>query len=182
MCSTMCLVAKPRVMQNLHDMVLSMGIVLAVIALLLGVTHRSHRQVVYPVDYAGTLALAADSAAFPMLAPSSLPEGLTPTVARYEPETYGKSGDMRLYLGFTTAGRDFVSVWQSSGGRAKVIENATNGGDCEAAVEGWQRCERSSPLTRALVSTSQATTVVVAGTADWETLTQVRDSLAPLRK
>lgn len=175
-------VAKPRVMQNVHDMVLSMGLVIAVVALLLGVTHRSHQQVVYPVDYDATVAQAASSGAFPIVEPSPLPEGLTPSVARFEPETYGKAGDMRLYVGFTTASGGFVSVWQSNGGHDKVIANATNDGACEAAVDGWQRCEQAKPLTRALVRVGDSPTLVVSGTVDWATLAAVRDSLAPARK
>ena len=129
-----------------------------------------------------TLDAAAASPAFGMVVPSAVPAGLTPTVARYEPETYGAAGSMRLYLAFTTDSGDFVSVWQSNGGMAKVVDNATNGGTCETPVpaDGWERCSKAKPLTRALVKLNEQGVVVVSGTADWAVIEAVRDSLTPL--
>jgi hypothetical protein len=105
-------------------------------------------------------------------------------VARYEPETYGTQGSMRLYLGYKTAGGDFVSVWQSNGGVGKVVANATNGGVCEQSMpaDGWMKCVQSKPLTNSFVKTGKYSVIVVSGTADWKTLQAVRDSLVVLHK
>lgn len=161
---------------------MSMGVVVLVAAALLGVTYRPHQQVTYPVDYEATLQQAAADAAFPMVVPRSVPSGWSVTVARYEPETLGPRGSMRLYLGFTTSTGAYVAVWQSNGRRGAIIASATNDAQCLPSDGQWQRCEVAKPETRALVQATGDDTLVLAGTATWEDLMSVADSLVPLRK
>ena len=170
--------AKPRILQNAGDMVRSMGVVVAVVAFLLGVTWRPHQQVTYPVDYAGAVAQAVNDAPFEVLVPQA--RGYTPTVARFEAEGYGPPGAERLYLGFTDAQGRFALVWQSDGRAAAVAAAAGNDGVCDSRFSAeWTRCQADRPLTRSLVRVSGGVTTVVAGTVEWDALQALADSLRP---
>lgn len=160
-------------------MVLSMGAVLIVVVALLAVTYRQHSQVVYPVDYPGTVARAVAQAPFTVLVPAALPADMKATVARYEPESLGRSGDVRMYAGFTTDSGGFVSVWQSNGNAVEVIANATNSETCRPEGAEWTRCEVERPLTRSLVRVSDGVIVVVSGTLEWDLITAFAESLQP---
>lgn len=163
-------------MQTTHDMVLSMGVVIGVVAALLAVTWRPHRQVTYPVDYLGTVQQAVAQAPWVVEVPQAA--GYTPTVARFESEDSGPPGALRLYLGFTDAQGGYVSEWQSNGRTAAVVKAATNGGDCQEGP-GWTRCQADRPLTRSLVRVVDGVTTVVSGTVEWAALTTFASSLQP---
>ena len=171
-------VAKPRILQNAGDMLRSMGVVLGVVAFLLGVTWRPHQQVTYPVDYSGAVAQASKDAPFEVLVPQA--PGFAPTVARFEAESYGPPGAVRLYLGFTDAQGRFALVWQSNGRAAAVAGAAGNDGVCDGRFSSeWTRCLSDRPLTRSLVRVADGVTTVVAGTLEWESLQALADSLRP---
>lgn len=162
-------------------MVYSLGAVFLVVAVILGVTWRSHSQTVQPVDYDGAIAQAVEAKVFPVLAPTPLPSGYVPTSARFEAETYGATGDVRWYTGFTTANNEFVSLWQSTGPMGKILGAASNHGDCSqtqviANVE-WTKCENPKPLARALAIKKDGVTTVVSGTASFDELIAFINSL-----
>lgn len=171
-------VAKPRIMQSAHDMVLSMGVVIATVAFLLAVTWRSHEQVVYPVDYAAAVQQAVQGAPFTVQVPQVT--GYTATVARFEAESAGAPGAVRLYLGFVDGGGGYVLVWQSDGRPTAVVAAATNSAVCDADLSAaWTRCEAKRPETRAVVKVEDRVTTVVAGTVEWDALQSFADSLRP---
>ena len=164
-------------------MVWSMGAVLVVVVLQLTVTHRSHQQVVYPVDYPGTVAQATTDHVLDLVIPRAVPTGFTATAARYEPESLGEPGDMRLYLGFTSSDGQYISVWQSNGHASDVIAAATNSGACDATIDivdrTWDVCVTLRPLTRSLVWHDQKHIIVVAGAVDSDALAAFARTLQP---
>jgi len=167
-------------------MVLSMGAVLVSVAIILIITHRSHQQTMPPVDYAGAVALAKSQSQLAVDVPTPLPAGYLATSARFEAETYGATGDVRWYLGYHTGSDQYVSLWQSTGPSARVVDAATNGGVCGTTLKisstTWQTCVNQKPLTRALVRVSGSVTTVVSGTASFAELKNFANSLHPLKK
>lgn len=155
-------------------MVYSLGAVFGVVAIILGVTWRSHSQVMPQVDYSGAVDQAVSAQAFPILVPSPLPAGYVATSARFEPETYGATGDVRWYLGFTTKSNEFVSLWQSTARQGAIMAAASNHGDCsqKETIDGveWTRCEKAKPLARVLARNANGVTTVIAGTASFDDL------------
>jgi len=167
-------------------MVLSMGAVLASVAIILIITHRSHQQVLPPVDFAGAVALAQTQTQLPIEVPTPLPSGYVVTSARFEPESYGATGDVRWYLGYQTPGAQYVSLWQSTGPAARVVAGATDGAACNGSVvilkETWQTCQNPKPLNRALVRVQGRITTVVSGTASFADLKAFAGTLQPPTK
>lgn len=177
---------KPRGRETSYDMVLSMGTVLVVVAVILFITWRPKHQMMPTVDYQGAVSQAVAGQVWPILVPSTIPAGWTPTNARFEPETYGATGDVRWYLGFKTQNNQYVSLWQSNGPAGKVTAAATNSGECLPAavsINGvvWHECEQTQPLTHSLVQTEGKVTTIVSGTADLQTLTSFASSLVPAK-
>lgn len=176
---------KPRGKETAYDMVLSMGAVLVTVAIILVITHRSHKQNVPMVDYAGAVAVAQSQTQLAVDVPSPLPEGYMATNARFEAESYGATGDVRWYLGYRTPAGQYVSLWQSTGPSARVISAATSGAICGGtAVVGsttWQMCTNPKPLTNALVRVHDGVTTVVSGTAAFIDLKTFAASLKPLK-
>ena len=167
-------------------MVLSMGAVLASVAIILVITHRSHQQVMPPVNFAGAVALAQTQTQLAIDVPTPLPSGYVATSARFEPESYGATGDVRWYLGYQTPAKEYVSLWQSTGPTARVVAGATSGAVCQGSLlirrTRWQICANQKPLNRALVRVEGHVTTVVSGTASFAELKTFADTLAPPKK
>ncbi len=163
-------------------MVYSLGAVFGVVAIILGVTWRSHSQAVQPVDYSGAVQQAVSAKVFPVLVPSPLPSGYVATSARFEPETYGATGDVRWYLGFTTKSNEFISLWQSTARQGAIIAAASNHGDCSGKqiVDGttWTTCENPKPLARVIAKNQDGITTVIAGTVSFDELVAFSRTLA----
>ena len=176
---------KPRGKETAYDMVLSMGAVLATVAIILIITHRSHQQTMPTVDYSGAVALAQSQSQLAVDVPSPLPSGYVATSARFEAESYGASGDVRWYLGYRTPAGEYVSLWQSTGPSARVVGAATSGAVCGTTLTvgsaTWQTCVNQKPLTRALVRVGNGVTTVVSGTADFSELRAFANTLQPLK-
>jgi Protein of unknown function (DUF4245) len=177
---------KPRGRETAYDMVLSMGAVLASVAIILVITHRSHQQVMPPVDYAGAVALAQTQTQLAIEVPTPLPSGYEVTSARFEAESYGATGDVRWYLGYQTPAREYVSLWQSTGPAGRVVGAATNGAVCDGTVvilhETWKTCQKPKPLNRAIVRVQGHVTTVVSGTASFAELKAFAGTLQPPKK
>ena len=176
---------KPRGRETAWDMVLSMGAVFAAVGVIILIAWRPQQEVKQHVDYESAVASAVLAQTWPILVPKTLPAGYQATSARLEPESYGKTGDIRWILGFQTDGAEYVSLWQSDGPVKSVVSAATNNSTCDstANINGitWQKCETDKPLTRAYVKTQGAVTSVVSGTAQWEELLRFAESLIPAK-
>jgi hypothetical protein len=162
-------------------MVLSMGAVILTVGVILIISWRPQKEVLPSVDYQAAVANAKLAQTWPILIPETLPKGYNATSARFEPESYGSTGDVRWYLGFQTANNEFVSLWQSDGPTKKVVAAASNNAKCDALTEisgtTWSKCETADPLTRAIYKTDGDVTTIVSGTASWNELTSFASSL-----
>lgn len=176
---------KPRGRETAYDMVLSMGAVLLAVALILIISWRPQKEVLPTVDYQAAVANARLQQTWPILIPASIPEGFKATSARFEPESYGSSGDVRWYLGFQTPSQEFVSLWQSDGPVKKVVAAASNNATCDGSTKiggvTWSKCEVPDPITRAMYKTDGEVTTIVSGTASWDELTAFASSLTPAK-
>ena len=156
---------KPRGKENAYDMVLSMGAVLIAVAVILVITHRSHKQTLPPVDYSGAVTLAQSQDKFVVDSPSSVPAGYVMTNARFEPESYGATGDMRWYLGYRTLQNTYISLWQSDGPSSRVINGATAGATCDGEVtikgEVWRSCANPRTFNQGVVQVANGVTTIV---------------------
>lgn len=172
---------KPRGRENARDMVLSMGVMLALVAVILIITYRPKHQSVEMIDYAGAVALATSQSQLPILIPQELPSGSVVTRARFEPESYGMSGDVRWYLGLATNNNQYLALWQSNGMTGKIVRSINGNGICSGTVvikgDTWKKCEQSRPLTRVLYRVSNDVTSVVYGTTSWAALKSFANSL-----
>ena len=172
---------KPRYRQTVRDMLWSMGAVLLVVVFQLAVTHRGHQQVSYSVDYQGAIDQAVADKTLSILVPTQIPQGFKATAARFEAETLGEPGDVRLYLGFTSTDNSYVSVWQSNGHSSEIVDQGTNHASCEGSVDigasTWQLCNQDRPLTRSLVKVADHETVVVSGNVSADELAAFTSTL-----
>ena len=159
-----------------------MGLVLLFVAGLLGVTHRSHSQVTYPADYNAAVSAAREAHLWTPMLPPKDPQGMHVSVARYEPETSGLRGSMRLYVGWSDGGQGYVALWQGNGDPSRMLEGAVRGATCEqmalpdANGRAWMPCtgKRSD---RALLYSSHGVTTIVYGNLSSDALQEIAASL-----
>lgn len=163
--------------QTVGDMVRSMGLVLALIAVILLVTLRPQPEAVKVVDPTQVLIAARTLAPFTVVVPEGL-TGYQVTSARWQ-ETPASAGQPVLHLGYVTPETQYVQVSQSVADSVKFIEEQTAGGIAadRVSIEGtaWQRYE--SPERQSLVRVGAGVTTVVSGTTTEGELERVVHSL-----
>lgn len=169
-----------RLRQTVFDMVLSLAVVFAVIALVLLVTRRPQPDPVRVVETAPVVALAGAQAEFPVLEPTGLSAQWRPTSARWEPTE--ESGDEPvLHIGYVTPNDQYAQVSQVRESDDEYLsEQTTDGvmsGQVEIAGEPWETW--TGDKRRSLVRVTPESTVVVSGTANWAELTMLAQSLKP---
>ncbi|MSX13470.1 MAG: DUF4245 family protein, partial [Actinobacteria bacterium] len=153
-----------RMRQTVGDMVRSMGLVLALIAVILLVTLRPQPDAVKVVDPTQVLISARALAPFAVEIPQGL-AGYQVTSARWQ-ETSASAGDPVLHLGYVTPATEYVQFSQSAADNPKFIDEQTAGGILTDQVtlggQIWQHYE--SPERRSLVRTVNGVTTVISGT------------------
>ena len=163
--------------QSVTDMVWSMGLVLAVIAVILLITLRPQPDAVKVVDPAQVLIAARTLAPFPVLVPKGL-DGYQVTSARWQ-ETSKSGGALVLHLGYVTPENQYVQVSQSIADSGGFIAEQTAAGVAAEQVRidaaAWQLYEATDRISLVLLG-AEATTVV-SGTVTQEELEQVARSL-----
>ncbi|MCX6424026.1 MAG: DUF4245 family protein [Actinobacteria bacterium] len=166
-----------RMRQTVGDMVRSMGLVLALIAVILLVTLRPQPDAVKVVDPTQVLISARALAPFAVEIPQGL-AGYQVTSARWQ-ETSASAGDPVLHLGYVTPGTEYVQFSQSAADNPKFIDEQTAGGILtdQVTLDGqiWQHYE--SPERRSLVRTVNGVTTVISGTTAQGELERVASSL-----
>ena len=171
---------KPRVRATAGDMVRSMVLVLAVVAVILLLNARDERAtVVRDLDYAGPLAQARQAAAYDVLGPVGLGQEWRATSVRSPRE----DGGLTWHIGFVTPRGDYAGLDQTDGPPPREFvdrfaEGSRATGDVRIAGRTWQRREGGEPEPRALVMRTEESTVVVAGNARWSELEALAGSLA----
>jgi hypothetical protein len=171
-----------RMRQTVGDMARSMAVVLVVVAVIMLLAWRPDPEPVKVVDVAPAITLAVAQAPFAVSAPTGLPAGWRPTSARWE--TTADSGEEPvLHLGYVTPSDEYAQVTQSAAHTAAYLDEQTAGGEPAGQLTlgdvVWERLatkdRRSLALTRA-----DASVTVVSGSADWEELTELADSMEPV--
>ena len=169
---------KPRNRASAGDMVRSLAVVGAVVAVILLLNARDERAVVREVDYAAPLTQARDAASYDVLGPAGLSEQWRATSVRLPAE----DGGFTWHVGFVTPRGDYAGLEQSDGPPAREFvdrfaEGSRVTGDVRVGARTWQRREGGEPEPRALVLRDSASTTVVAGTAGWPELEELARSL-----
>ncbi len=169
-----------RMRQTVGDMVRSMAVVLALVALIMLVSWRPQPEAVRVVDVAPVAMLAGSQATFPVQAPAGLPSGWRPTSARWEP-TEMSGSDPVLHIGYVTPSDQYAQVSQSVNGTAGYVDEQTDGGlpQGQSSIAGttWERREGTDR--RSLVLAADGVVTVVSGGASWAELEALAGSLAP---
>ena len=170
---------KSRLRQTVADMVRSLAVVFAVVAVIWLFTLRPQPDPVRVVDVAPTLALARAQAEFPVLYPDGLSSEWRPTSVRWQ-ATDGSAPDPAFHVGFVTPDDAYVQIAESATTNPRYIPEQTSAGRPAGTDGQWQRYDNGQG-TLSLVTVRDGVTIVVSGTADWAVLNDVAARLSPAR-
>lgn len=165
-----------RLRQTVRDMVLSLAVVLAAIAVIMLITWRPTPDPVRVVDPAPELSLARAQADYPVLYPADLDAAWRPTSARWE-ITPASEPDPAWHVGFVTPEDAYAQLGQSATDEESYVAGQVGAAEPAGEWQGWLRYD--SPDQRALVRVQEGVTVVVSGTAPWPTLEVLAERLSP---
>ncbi|ASY34808.1 MULTISPECIES: DUF4245 domain-containing protein [unclassified Streptomyces] len=156
--------AGKRGKQTVRDMILSLGVIVAIAAgIWILVPHDDSKDPVARVDYRVELATAQRAAAYPVAAPEGLPKTWKATSVRYR----AQDGDS-WHLGYLDPHEKYVAVEQSTKDPAEFIENVTQEARSSGAAtringRDWQPYK--GDRYDALVLREGRSTTVVTGSA-----------------
>lgn len=182
--------AGTRGRQTVADLLRSMAVVGAAAAVLFLVVWWQRPEglggdVRRPVDPSGVVQAVRLSEPFPVMEPTGLAAGWTPTSAWFEADDDATDAAF-LHLGYTTPQGSYAEVRQTDAAPADVVGAWTD--DAEPTGQGvelgglrWKRLASPEAGTLALVARRQAAdqlvTVVVTGKAGWGELEELAGSL-----
>ena len=162
------------------DMIRSLAVILVPLLLItLLFTRNLGDHPVKEVDWRPVLTTARAQAPFPVLAPTSLPEGWRPTqvawVPQGQPYLSGAPSVRNLWkLGFLTPDDVFVGLSEGDLRPDDLVRDETREGvpDGQSTVgdQTWQRRVSPDDRTRSLVSTGGKATTVVSADLPYEAL------------
>lgn len=158
-----------RMSSNWVNMVIALGVCLAVVLVALAFVPRPATELTREVDYVGMAESAQGSADFTLAVPA-LPEGWTSNEANLEP--MGTPAEETWYVSWVGPEREWISLRQSQGGenwvRSMVTDELAEVGTRDVSGQTFTAYENSRGE-QALVGPVGDTTVVLKGTAAWET-------------
>ncbi|WP_354642137.1 DUF4245 domain-containing protein [Kitasatospora camelliae] len=165
-----------RTRQTVRDMVLSMLAVGGVVFIGYLFLPHSGGDGVHVVDYRSALASAKRAAPFPVLGPQGLEDDWRATSVEYRQD---KKGHNVWHLGFVTPTGQYAAIEQSDGEREAVLSEVTLGakpdGNASVSGEDWQRYQGDKY--RGLTRQTGTATTVVTGTASYDELARLAQSL-----
>jgi hypothetical protein len=164
-----------RLRQTVRDMVISLVVVLAVIGVIMAITWRPAPDPVRAIDPAPTLELARSQADYPVVYPADLDPQWRPTSARWE-ATPDSIPLPAWQVGFVTPQGDYAQVGQTATDNPAFIAGQVGNARPTGEWAAWQTYEGVEQ--RALVSVEDGVTIVVSGTAPWETLQMLAERLS----
>jgi uncharacterized protein DUF4245 len=162
--------------QTVRDMVLSMAVIGAVVAVIyVFIPHDDKADPIKAVDYRVELLTARRAAPYPVAAPEGLAKGWKPTSVSYK----GTDGNA-WHLGFLDPDGEYVAVEQSTAPARKYIPQVSQQAtktDRTQQIAGavWERWE--GPEYDALVRHDKGGTTVVTGTASAQRLAEMAAAL-----
>ncbi|GAA5019461.1 DUF4245 domain-containing protein [Streptomyces siamensis] len=163
--------------QSVRDMLISLGLIGLMAGIIyIFIPHDDSEPPLKRVDYRVELLTARRAASYPVAAPEGLPRTWKATSVRYD----GSEFDA-WHLGFHDPDGQYVAVEQSTQKPAVFIETASQGaeqtkGTQRIGDQTWERYEGDHY--DALVLRSKGSTTVVTGTASFDRLTKMAQSLA----
>lgn len=167
-----------RMAQTVRDMVISLGLVIAVVIGVMLITLRPQPEAIKVVDISSMRAAAAQDAGFAVLAPTAV-EGLQATSVRWQP-TEASQGVQVWHIGYVLDGETYVQVSQAATADPAYLAEQTAGGrpvgDIQIMGTSWQK--RESSKRRSLVLERDGVTTIVSGTASWDRLPTIAAALA----
>lgn len=169
---------RKRGFETAGDMIRSLALVGAVVALMIFLTLRQHDDPVTAIDYGDSLRAARSAATYPVLAPTSLPAGWRATSARTSPDGPG----VHWHLGLLTSGKEqYVGIEQSDGGDPRFVREQTAAGveqgTAQAAGRSWTVLRSDAKDQVSLVDTSGGVVSVVTGTLPLAELQRFAETL-----
>lgn len=165
--------------QTVGDMVRSLAVVLAFVAIILIITLRPQPDPIKRVEVTPILTVARAQAGFPVLIAGAGASEYVPTSVRWEPTAATKPAPV-WHIGYVTPDEEYVEISESAAPSEIFIPEQTGKGlplD-PVVIDGttWQRYE--SEQRRSLVRVEPSVTTVVAGTLDWPGLQAVAAGLS----
>ena len=159
------------------DMLRSLGVVLAVVAVILFLNARDESPTVRSTGYTGALREARAAAPYDVLGPVGLSREWRANSARAPREDAG----VTLHIGFVTPEGEYAGLEQGAGASKRFVDRFVDGSESTGSVtiagRTWERREGGEPEPRGLVLRIGPSTVVVAGTAEWAELEELAASL-----
>jgi hypothetical protein len=167
------------------NMVRSLAPLVVICLLIVGwVTFRqSGEERVLVVDPSTTVRLAAERAAYPLVAPTGLPDGYRPTSARTDAGAAAEGDPVTLEIGYLTPDEEYAGFVVSDDARAepvtRVLDGAEDGGAVDLAGQAWTRgaTERGETV---LWREDGGVTVLVTGSAEDDELEEVAAAVQPV--
>ncbi|WSB00560.1 DUF4245 domain-containing protein [Streptomyces sp. NBC_01794] len=162
--------------QTVRDMVLSMAVIGAVVAVIyMFIPHDDKADPVKAVDYRVELLTARRAAPYPVAAPEGLAKEWKPTSVSYE-----RAGADAWHLGFLDPDGEYIAVEQSTAPAGKYIAKVSQqaretGKTQQVGGVAWRLWE--GPKYDALVREDKGSTTVITGTASPERLAELAAAL-----
>ena len=165
-------------------MLRSLGVVLAAVAVILLITHRSHHAAIIVVDPTQARQAAHAVAAFAAQEPTGLDPDWRLTSARFQPVAVSSTGADLWHLGWVTPHGDYAALEQSDGAvtplvRSVVGDAARHTGEGTGRWAGWQVWSGTPSDWRVYVRTVGTSTLVVYGSASDQELDTLVSHLRP---
>lgn len=160
-------------LQTVGDMVRSIAVVLAAVAVIMFLSHRGQPDPIHEVSITNPLIVAKMSAGFPVLVPEGQ-EGYRLTSARWEATKPGV-----WHLGYVTPETKYVQLEQSVSKDLGFISDQLGGTAKSGAelIDGKEWTAYAGNGKAVLVRTSEGVTTAVSGTAPKDELIAVAQSL-----
>jgi hypothetical protein len=172
-----------RGFETVGDMLRSLGVVLAAVAVILLITLRSHPAAVKVVDASEARQAARVEAKFSAEEPAGLSTRWRLTSARFEPAIVSPIGADIWHLGWVTPLNRYAALEQSDGPATLLVRTVLDGarrtGSGSGPFAGWQRWSGSPSSWQAYVLPVGSSTLVIFGSASDAELAQLVSSLQP---
>lgn len=166
------------------NMVRSLLVIGALVALLVAIVPRVNTVSQPPVDVAGAAAEVVRESGWPIEAPAGLPEGWSASSVRYVRST---GGLMTWHAGYTSPTKNYVAIEQTKNATAEWVAAQTNRarrtGQVQAAGRTWTTYERGVKVQNSMVAAPTAAgglTTIITGTGTFAELTRFAEALRPV--
>ena len=169
---------------TLPNMVRSMVVIVAVMAVVFFMVPRVNSVSQPPVDVLTNASSVRDTTGWPIEVPSGLPEGWKPTAVRYVRST---DGLMTWHVGYQSPAGTYVALEQTKGATNDWVRAETNrapaGDTVTIGGAPWTKYVRTDKVQNSLVhrpSDPAELATVVTGTGTFDELTAFVEHLQPV--